>query len=54
VNRESVVDVTAKLIAYLKGINISEFEASQGLILFVGVFGKLEQVVQVPPLELVT
>lgn len=48
--------VTAKLILYLKSIKVSDFEKSNGLILYVGVFGKLEHVlvIDIPPLEIIT
>ena len=39
-NREAVKDITAKMVRYLEKINVNEFAESNGLLLYVGVFGK--------------
>ncbi len=39
-NRDSVQQTTQKMVRYLDSINAKEFDNSNGLMLYVGVFGK--------------
>lgn len=56
INRESVQSTTQKMIKYLDKINAKEFAESNGLMLYVGVFGKNEEVlvIDIPPLDKIT
>ena len=53
INRESVQSITQKMAKYLDQVDMKEFVQSNGILLYVGVFGKHEQVlaIDIPPVD---